>query len=100
MVRSSHDSARSRLRAKLARFSHKVDLLGGTNANGQDDNRAWERRHAAMLEWANGKFGANGYTTASGRIERREGFRDVVSFHFETAEHLRQFCAVFILKRD
>jgi hypothetical protein len=51
-----------------------------------------------MLEWASRKFGASNYTTTSHSIETKEGFRDVVSFHFETPDQLRQFRAIFLLK--
>ncbi|MBM3549113.1 MAG: hypothetical protein FJX54_19405 [Alphaproteobacteria bacterium] len=97
-MRSSHYTARSLLRAKVEKFAHKVEMLNGTDAEGNDDYKAWERRHAEMLRWAHERCGPNGYTTSSRSVEMKGGFRDVVSFHFATGKDSNAFQTRFIDK--
>jgi hypothetical protein len=96
--RSSAYSARSLLRQKLQRMTHKVEVLSGEDADGRRDANAWMRRHTAMIAWANERCGPDRYTTASRSVEMGGEFRDYIAWHFEEAKHAEWFRCAFLDK--
>ena len=79
-------------------MTHRIEVLGGDDANGKRDPNAWMRRHTAMIQWAQERCGKDGYTTTSRSVEMGGEFRDYIAFHFESPKHLNAFQAVFLDK--